>query len=126
LILKEPRWNHKLIMTSFWSINIGLMLMVVMDLFPAGAIQFKAIVDNGLWYGRSHHFIGGGIFETLTWLRGIGATVFFVGGVIPITWFMLSRWNSLKPSIETVEDLDSRPKKPVETKSQPSQEEVMA
>ncbi len=126
LILKEPRWNHKLIMTAFWSINIGLMLMVILDLFPAGSIQFKAIVDNGLWYGRSHHFIGSGIFETLTWLRGIGATVFFLGGVIPITWFMLTRWNSLKPSVETVEDLDDLPKKPAETAHRPSQTEVMA
>ena len=125
LLLKQSRWNQKLIMTAFWSINIGLMLMVVMDLFPAGAIQFKAIVDNGLWYGRSHHFIGSGMFETLTWLRGIGATVFFLGGVIPITWFMLTRWSSLKPAVATVESLDDLPDKPSLGKERPSPAEVM-
>ena len=81
---------------SFWSINIGLMLMVVLDLFPAGAIQFKSIVEKGLWYARSNEFIVGGCFEKLTWLRGIGATVFFVGGILPITWFVVSRIKSLK------------------------------
>ncbi len=96
LVLKPNRWNHKLIMFSFWCINAGLMLMVLLDLFPAGAIQFKEIVDNGLWYARSHHFIGSSVFESLTWLRGIGSSIFFFGGVIPLAWFMVTRWNSLK------------------------------
>ena len=106
LLLKSNRWDEKLIKFSFWGINAGLMLMVVLDLFPAGAIQFKAIVDNGLWYARSHEFIGGGIFETLTWLRGIGATVFFFGGVIPLTWFIVSRSRSIKKAASYVEALD--------------------
>lgn len=96
LLLKHNRWSERLISFSFWSINIGLMLMVVLDLFPAGAIQLKAIIENGLWYGRSEEFIGGTTFITLTWLRGIGASVFFFGGVIPLAWFMVTRWNGLK------------------------------
>ena len=47
------------------------MLMVVLDLFPAGVIQFKAIVEKGLWFARSDAFISGGVFESLTWLRGM-------------------------------------------------------
>ncbi len=96
LLVKPEKWNKKIIMFSFWSINIGLMLMVVLDLFPAGAIQFKAVVEKGLWYGRSHHFIENGTFVSLTWLRGIGASVFFFGGVIPLTWFIVSRIQHLK------------------------------
>ena len=100
LIIKPERWNPKLANFSFWSINIGLMLMVVLDLFPAGSIQFKAVVEQGLWYGRSSEFMDYGIFKNLTWLRGIGATVFFVGGVTPITYFMVSRATSLKNKIK--------------------------
>ncbi|HXR79332.1 MAG TPA: cbb3-type cytochrome c oxidase subunit I, partial [Saprospiraceae bacterium] len=70
LLMKPGRWNKRVIRFSFWSINIGLMLMVVMDLFPAGAIQFKSVVEQGLWYGRSHEFIEGATFSTFTWLRG--------------------------------------------------------
>ena len=70
--------------------------MVVMDLFPAGAIQFKSVVEQGLWYGRSHEFIEGATFSTFTWLRGVGATVFYFGGVLPLTWFVITRMRSMK------------------------------
>jgi len=108
MVTRPERWNPKVIRNVFWSINAGLMLMVILDLFPAGAVQFKAVVDKGLWYGRSAAFIHGGTFETLTWLRGIGATLFFFGGVIPLAWFMVSRMRSLKLSSteQTVDDLD--------------------
>jgi len=96
LLMKPGRWNKRVIRFSFWSINIGLMLMVVMDLFPAGAIQFKSVVEQGLWYGRSHEFIEGATFSTFTWLRGVGATVFYFGGVLPLTWFVITRMRSMK------------------------------
>lgn len=98
LLLKTNRWQVKLIKFSFWSINLGLLLMVVLDLFPAGAIQFKSVVEHGLWYARSENFIKGGIFESLTWMRSIGALLFLFGGVIPLTWFIISRSRSLKES----------------------------
>jgi len=106
LMIKEQHWNKKVVNFSFWSINIGLMLMVVLDLFPAGSIQFKAVVEQGLWYGRSHEFVDYGIFNKLTWMRGIGASVFFLGGVVPLTWFIVSRALALKPSIGTIELMD--------------------
>jgi nitric oxide reductase subunit B len=96
LLVKPEKWNKKILMFSFWCINTGLMLMVVLDLFPAGAIQFKAVVEQGLWYGRSHQFIENGTFSALTWLRGIGASVFFFGGVIPLAWFITTRVKHLK------------------------------
>ncbi|MBL0082527.1 MAG: cbb3-type cytochrome c oxidase subunit I [Saprospiraceae bacterium] len=106
LMIKPSRWSKELVHFSFWSINIGLMLMVILDLFPAGSLQFKAVVERGLWFGRSAEFIDYGTFKNLTWLRGIGATVFFVGGVTPITWFIISRWNSIKSSTSQIEDMD--------------------
>ena len=106
LLFKSHRWNKKVVKFSFWSINAGLMLMVILDLFPAGLIQFKAVVENGLWYGRSEEFIKGGIFESLTWLRGIGASIFLFGGVIPLTYFIVSRARSIKKSSDTVSELN--------------------
>lgn len=107
LMIKDEKWNKKMIVFSFWSINIGLLLMVVLDLFPAGCIQFKAVVEKGLWFGRSVEFIDYGIFHSLTWLRGIGATVFFLGGVAPMTWFVISRLNSLKPAANSIDEMDN-------------------
>lgn len=83
------------------------MLMVILDLFPAGALQFKAVVERGLWFGRSSEFIDYGIFHSLTWLRGIGAIVFFVGGVLPLTWFITTRIRNLKKTSTSIEKMDS-------------------
>jgi nitric oxide reductase subunit B len=81
--------------------------MVILDLFPAGCIQFKAVVEKGLWFGRSADFIDYGTFHSLTWLRGIGATVFFLGGVAPMTWFVVSRFKSLKPAANSIDEMDN-------------------
>ena len=123
LLLKPNRWSEKLVKFSFWSINAGLMLMVVLDLFPAGSIQFKAIVDHGLWFARSEAFIGIGIFKTLTWLRGVGASVFFFGGVIPLTWFIVSRIRSLKPASNTVYEFEDLPKGKAQPNTRQTEEE---
>lgn len=108
LLVTPEKWNVKILMFSFRSINIGLMLMVILDLFPAGAIQFKAVVEQGLWYGRSHHFIENGTFVSLTWLRGIGASVFFFGGVIPLTWFIVSRVGHLKSGTSVIQPVETQ------------------
>ena len=86
LITKSEYWKGKALRISFWSINIGLMLMVLLDLFPAGILQFQAVVEKGLWYGRSAEFIDSDTFQTLTWMRIIGGSIFVVGGVVPLTW----------------------------------------
>ena len=96
LLIKHNSWNAQLIKLSFWSINIGLLLMVLLDLFPAGIWQFNTVVEKGLWYARSADFIESNGFQTLTWLRIIGGSVFTIGGVIPLTWFIASRITKLK------------------------------
>ena len=125
LIIKNNRWNDKLVNFSFWSINVGLMLMVVLDLFPAGSIQFKAVVEQGLWYGRSSTFMDYGVFKSLTWLRGIGASVFFFCGVIPLTWFIVSRVRSLKVKTTNIKEMDRIITQQIEEKVE-TEEEVMA
>lgn len=96
LLFKADWWKPKLIKTVFWSINIGLLLMVLLDLFPAGIYQFKTATEQGLWYARSSAFIESSGFQTLTWLRIVGGSIFTVGGVIPLVWFITSRRKGLK------------------------------
>lgn len=107
MMIKPQAWNGKLVNFAFWSINAGLMFMVILDLFPAGAIQFRTVVEKGYWFARSAAFIHDTAFESLTWLRGIGATVFLFGGVIPLALFIATRINRLKKTttLETV-DID--------------------
>jgi nitric oxide reductase subunit B len=96
--IRPEHWNGRLIRTVFWSLNIGLVLMVVMDLFPVGVHQLIVAMTNGYAFARSNAYIQDSVFQQLTWLRGVGVLVFVIGGVIPLTWFMLSRWLMLKPA----------------------------
>lgn len=96
LLVKAEYWRPHLIRVSFWSINIGLLLMVFLDLFPAGIWQFNSVTEQGLWYARSHEFIDSTGFQTLTWLRIVGGSLFTAGGVIPLTWFIVSRMKRMK------------------------------
>lgn len=96
LMIKSSAWNARLIRRVFWSINIGLFLMVLLDLFPSGILQFNAVLENGLWYARSSELIEGNIFQTLTWLRILGGSLFLLGGVIPLLGFLLTRIRQIK------------------------------
>jgi nitric oxide reductase subunit B len=96
LLFDPGAWNARLVRTAFWSINIGLLLMVALDLFPAGILQFNAVVENGLWFARSNAFIESNTFQTLTWLRIIGGALFTVGGVMPLAILITSRRGRLK------------------------------
>jgi nitric oxide reductase subunit B len=92
------RWNSRPLRVSFWSLNVGLALMVVMDLFPVGVHQLMAVLRDGYAFARSQAYLEGSVFQTFTWLRGVGVTIFITGGVLPLVWFMVTRWFSLKPA----------------------------
>ncbi len=104
--LSPARWNAALLRRIFWSINVGLMLMVILDLFPVGLHQLNAVVDSGYAYARSAAYIESSTFIAFTWLRGIGVAVFVVGGVVPLLWFMLSRWAGQKAAQTSTEQFE--------------------
>lgn len=99
LLVSPGTWNETLIRFAFWSLNIGLALMALLDLFPAGIAQLVAVVRDGYAAARSLSFIQSPLFQTLTWMRILGGALFFLGGVLPILWFATGRWRSLKPSV---------------------------
>ena len=102
-VITPDRWNGRLLRRVFWSLNIGLVLMVVMDLFPVGVDQLLTVMNDGYAHARSQAYIDSSFFQTSTWLRGVGVALFVFGGVLPLIWFMLTRWLSLKPKQEAEE-----------------------
>lgn len=92
------RWNGRLLKTSFWSLNVGLMLMVAMDLFPVGLHQLAVAMTEGYAFARSQAYVQGETFQFFTQMRGFGVLLFVLGGVLPLVWFMVSRWFHLKPA----------------------------
>lgn len=81
-------WKDSLIRFAFWSINIGLALMVLISVLPIGLAQTWVSVEVGLWYARSAEFMQQPGMDTLRWLRVIGDTIFAVG-VLALGWFVI-------------------------------------
>ncbi|MBX3612513.1 MAG: cbb3-type cytochrome c oxidase subunit I [Burkholderiaceae bacterium] len=108
--LVEPaRWNAALLRRVFWSLNVGLLLMVAVDLFPVGIVQLLDVLENGFWHARSQAFIGSDLFQTLTWARIVGGALFVLGGVLPLAWFVMTRAAALKaPRPEPAKDAAAR------------------
>jgi nitric oxide reductase subunit B len=75
----QNRWKTTLLGASFWMINVGLALMVLLSLLPLGLMQAWASVTHGMWYARSAEFLQTDLMDTLRWLRVVGDTIFTVG-----------------------------------------------
>ncbi|MEW5853184.1 MAG: nitric-oxide reductase large subunit [Myxococcota bacterium] len=81
-------WREGALRFSFWAINVGLALMVLLSVLPLGFLQTLASVEHGLWYARSPEFMQTGVMDVLRWLRVIGDTI-FTAGVLALGWFIL-------------------------------------
>jgi len=85
-VLTDVEWSgiERYIRTSFWGLNIGLALMVVMNLFPAGVLQLLDVLENGYWHARGPEFMNREISLLMEWLRMPADLVFIIGGVVPM------------------------------------------
>jgi nitric oxide reductase subunit B len=81
-------WKQGVIRFAFWSINLGLLLMVVLSTLPVGLAQTVASVNEGLWYARSAEFLQQDHLQVFRWLRVIGDTIFGLG-VLALAWFVI-------------------------------------
>jgi nitric oxide reductase subunit B len=81
-------WKSRALAFSFWSINIGLALMVLLSVLPVGLLQTWASVEHGMWYARSAEFMQTPLLDKLRWMRVIGDTIFALGAV-GLGWFVL-------------------------------------
>ena len=84
---RKQKWNNKLISFTFWSLNIGLMLMLLLSLLPVGLMQTVASVKEGMWYARSAEFMQQPVVNVFKWLRTVGDTIFAIGS-LTLFWFV--------------------------------------
>ncbi|MCW5960721.1 MAG: nitric-oxide reductase large subunit [Pyrinomonadaceae bacterium] len=98
----QLKWNNKLIGFSFWAINIGMMLEILLSLLPIGLLQTYRSVSVGYWSARSPEFMQTDLMQTLRWARLFGDTIFAIGAVT-FVWFALGLIFAKKRSGEPVE-----------------------
>ena len=91
--------TEKFIRVGFWGANVGLALMILLDLFPGGVLQLWDSIANGYWHARRLTFLMGGLYHKLEWVRMAGDMIFILVGALPIalaccaacgsgTWFL--------------------------------------
>jgi nitric oxide reductase subunit B len=75
---------EKYVRISFWGLNAGLALMVVMNLFPGGVLQFADVLQNGYWHARGPEYLNARLTTMMEWFRLPADLIFIIGGVVPM------------------------------------------
>jgi nitric oxide reductase subunit B len=76
--------TEKFVRVGFWGVNLGLALMILLDLFPGGVLQLWDSIANGYWHARRQTFLMNGLFHKLEWLRMAADLIFLFAGALPI------------------------------------------
>jgi len=97
-LMTVDAWSNRLAALSFWGLNIGLMLMIVLNIFPAGVLQMIASYKEGFWFARSPEFMHSHLFQMLTWARIAGDITFVVIGVLPLVVLVVRGMFHLRPA----------------------------
>ena len=79
--------SERFVRIGFWGLNIGLALMVILDLFPGGVVQLWDVLQHGYWHARTEEFVMSGLFHTIEWVRIIADVIFLLFGVLPMLLF---------------------------------------
>lgn len=99
--LTDPeRWNTKLLKTSFWSLNIGLAMMVFLSLAPQGLWQTYISFTQDYAAARSAETIHSPVMQALVWARVPGDIVFAIG-VVAFAVFAVQAFASVqRPAVQ--------------------------
>jgi nitric oxide reductase subunit B len=100
-VLADEQWKkvEKYIRVSFWGLNIGLALMVLLSLFPGGVLQLRDVLVNGYWHARSTAYLTGGMSKLIEWIRLPGDLIFGIVGVLPVVIaILMTYWYMKKKS----------------------------
>ena len=82
------KWKEAPLKLSFWSLNFGLIFMVILSMLPVGLLQAWASIEHGTWYARSAEFMQSSSLQTLRWMR-VPRDILFAIGAALFAWFVL-------------------------------------
>ncbi|MBE9051058.1 nitric-oxide reductase large subunit [Nostocales cyanobacterium LEGE 11386] len=99
-IVPERAWNERLLRFAFWSINGGLVMMLVLGLIPNGFYQLVASVNHGTWYARSAQVISSPWMQWTVWLRIPGDIVFSLGVLAMVAFTVRAIITIFQPPVD--------------------------
>jgi nitric oxide reductase subunit B len=85
-VMPDRAWPRieKYVRVSFWGLNVGLALMVLLALFPGGVYQLHDSIRHGYWHARSVAFQLSGPMHWIEWLRLPADATFILLGAGPL------------------------------------------
>ena len=85
-VLPDNDWVRveKKVRLSFWGLNVGLALMVILNLFPGGVLQLRDVLTQGYWHARGPDFLNDHTTRMIEWLRMPADLIFIFAGVLPM------------------------------------------
>jgi len=95
-LVERRYWNDRLLKLSFFGLNVGLLLMVFVTLFPVGIVQAWTSFKQGTWAARSADFFERPFVEFLGEIRLVPDTVIILLGVVPLAYFLLRTYRHIK------------------------------
>lgn len=98
-VLDDLKWKkvEKFVSVGFWGLNIGLLLMSLISLFPGGVLQLMDVLKNGYWHARSQAYMSQPLVRTIEWIRIGPDLIFALVGCIPLAIAILfTFWQILK------------------------------
>ena len=105
-VLEEEEWDraNKYVAVSFWGLNIGLALMVILNLFPGGLLQLWDVLTNGYWHARGPEYLNQKTVRLIEWFRMPADSIFIVFGVIPLLIAVARTYGLLRKRREATAD----------------------
>lgn len=100
-LVKPEHWSNRILKVSFWSLQAGLMMMLLLDIFPVGILEMVQSYTHGYWFARSQDFWNQPIVQKLTWARAGADLTFVLGGVLPLLYFTARSMFYLKKEDQT-------------------------
>ena len=88
ILTVQKQWKTGVLAFAFWTMNIGLLLMILLSLLPIGITQTRASVERGMWFARSPEFLAQEPWQTFRWLRSVGDSI-LAAGMITMGWFVI-------------------------------------
>jgi nitric oxide reductase subunit B len=107
--IPPDRRSEQAMRLSFWSLNIGLLSMLFVNLIPIGILQLYDSFQNGYWHAREPEFFQQTAVRVIEWLRLPGDLLFILGGILPVVYLAVrmfrerNRYGQLPAGVEVEE-----------------------
>jgi len=95
-LVEKEHWNDRLLKVSFFGLNIGLLLLTFLTLFPVGIMQAWTAYQEGVWVARDAAFFERPAISLLGQLRVIPDLTIILFGVVPLLAFLIKTFPHLK------------------------------